>query len=130
MAKIPRKAKSGNDWDEVDLVAYNIRVEFQEAATFFETPRLPDPVLKAKEVLEATKASQTTSDDGYALLRVAEAAMYPRQNEGSAVYDFAAELFRACGYTGGEKICPNEKGHILTYLRRSNVHQGGCVYLE
>ena len=128
MAKIPRKAKSGNDWDEVDLVAYNIRVEFQDAATFFETPRLPDPVLKAKEVLEVTKASQTTTDDGYALLRVAEAATYPRQNQESAVHDFAAELFRACGYTGRGRLVRTRKDiYVLTCSEDKYTKVDACI---
>jgi hypothetical protein len=109
MAKIPRRAKSASDWDEIDLAAYNIRVEFQDATTFFGTPRLPDPVLTAKEVLEVTEASQTTTDDGYVLLRVLEAAMYPMPNVGSAVHDFAAELFRACGYTGRGRLVRTRK---------------------
>jgi hypothetical protein len=72
MAKISRRAKSVGDWDEIDLVAYNIRVEFQDATTFFETPHLPDPILTAEDVLEATRADKMTTDDGYAFLRVLE----------------------------------------------------------
>ena len=102
-------AKSGSDWDEIDLAAYNIRVEFQDATTFFEIPRLPDPVLSAKEVLEVAKASEATTDDCYALLRVIEATKYPRLNEESAVHDFAAELFRACGYTGRGRLVRTRK---------------------
>lgn len=35
MADHFRTAKSGNDWGTSELTAYNIVVEFQDAATFF-----------------------------------------------------------------------------------------------
>jgi len=126
----PRRAKSGSDWDEIDLAAYNIRVEFQDATSFFETPHLPDPVLTAKEVLEVATASQTTTDDGYALLRVLEAAMYPRQNEESAVQDFAAELFRACGYTGRGRIVRTRKDiYFSTCREHKYLKADACILL-
>jgi len=110
MANITRRAKAGSDWNGIDLAAYNIRVEFQDATTFFETPRLPDPILTAEEVLEVTRAEKTTTDDGYVLLRaLEEAAMDPTQNEESAVHDFAVELFRACGYTGMGRLVRTRK---------------------
>ena len=108
MANITRRAKSGSYWCEIDLAAYNIRVEFQDATTFFETPRLPDPILTAEEVLEVIRADKTTTDDD-ALLRVLEAATMPTENEESAVHDFAAELFRACGYTGMGRLVRTRK---------------------
>jgi hypothetical protein len=128
MATIPRKAKSGGDWDEIDLASYNIRVEFQDATTFFETPHLPDPVLTAKEVLEVATASQTTTDDGYALLRVLEAAMYPRQHEESAVHDFAVELFRVCRYTGRGRIVRTRKDiYFYTCGENKYTKSDACI---
>jgi len=130
MAKISRRAKSWSDWDVIDLAAYNIRVEFQDATTFFETPRLPDPVLTAKEVLEVTKASQATTDAGYALLRVLEAAKYPRQNEESAVHDFAAELFRACGYTGRGRLVRTRKDILFLTCGEYKYAKGDACILN
>jgi hypothetical protein len=109
MANITRRAKAGSDWNHIDLAAYNIRVEFQDVTTFFDTPHLPDPVLTAEEVLEVNRADQTTTDDGYVLLRMLEAAMEPTQNQESAVHDFAAELLRACGYTGRGRLVRTRK---------------------
>ena len=50
-------------------------VELQEAMAFFGTPRPPDPVPTPEEVLEATKANQPATDDGYALFRALEQAI-------------------------------------------------------
>ena len=100
MANVTRRAKAVNDWNDFDLAAYNIRVEYQDATTFFDPPRLPDPIVTAEEVLEVTRPDQTTTDDGYALLRMLQEAIDSiMENEESAVHNFAAELFRACGYT-------------------------------
>lgn len=88
MANLIRTAKSGSDWTAHELAAYNIRVEPQDAATFFGTPVLPDPVLAPAEVLKAARAEQASSDDGYLFLRTLGLAMAIRPDEESAVVDF------------------------------------------
>jgi hypothetical protein len=45
---------------------YNIRVELQDATTFFRTPLLPGPVLKHGGVSEAAEAHQATMYEDYA----------------------------------------------------------------
>jgi hypothetical protein len=109
MANITRRAKYGREWNIIDLAAYNIRVQFQDATTFFGMPRLPDPVITPQEVLEVLEADRTTTDDGYVLLRLLDAAMSRMQNEESAVHDFAAELLRACGYSGRGRLIRTRK---------------------
>jgi hypothetical protein len=93
-----REPKSGNDWNELTVAAYNIRVEFQDASTFFGVPHLPDPVLTSDDVLNATDFDQATTDDGFAFLF---GLRLPNiLNEESPVHDFVAALFHSCGYTG------------------------------
>ena len=41
MANLLRTAKSGNYWSQVELCAYNILVESQDAATIFSVNPLP-----------------------------------------------------------------------------------------
>jgi hypothetical protein len=42
MASITSSAKSGSDWTQTELDAYDIRISFQnDALTFFNTPALP-----------------------------------------------------------------------------------------
>ncbi|KAG6373104.1 hypothetical protein JVT61DRAFT_6706 [Boletus reticuloceps] len=63
MANLVRSAKSGNDWTQSDLQAYNIRVFFQDATTFFGGP-LPQPTVR-HEVL--TVQNQTEATDSILL---------------------------------------------------------------
>lgn len=41
MADLSRSAKSGNDWAQIDLAAYNIIVQLEDAPTFFGVDPLP-----------------------------------------------------------------------------------------
>jgi hypothetical protein len=94
--------KSADDWTIADLAAYNIRVEFQDATTFFGVPHLPDPVLTSDDVLKATDFNQATTDDGFAFLFGLSLVMSPdaKRNEETALHDFVRALFHSCGYTG------------------------------
>jgi hypothetical protein len=85
MANTIRSAKSGSDWTAIELAAYNIRAKLQDVTTFFGTPRLPDPVLTPEEVLVVTEPNQTTTKDGYALLRTLDLVVSISPNEGSPV---------------------------------------------
>ncbi|KIM89698.1 hypothetical protein PILCRDRAFT_2015 [Piloderma croceum F 1598] len=51
--------KSGNDWGKNELLAYNIDVQFQDAATFFGVNPLPQPAV-ANEVLTRLNADDMT----------------------------------------------------------------------
>jgi len=99
MANLMRTSKSGSDWTPNDLLAYNIRVEYQDSQTFFGTPNLPQPHVD-NEVLTAHDAAATQRDDPYALLRTMDLAMAVSPGEESAVDDFAVQLFRILCYTG------------------------------
>ena len=45
MANIVLSAKSGSDWTDNELIAFNIRVNTVNAATFFNTAQLPAPLV-------------------------------------------------------------------------------------
>jgi len=47
MASIVLSAKSGSDWTENELTAFNIRVDTVNAATFFNTAQLPAPLVSS-----------------------------------------------------------------------------------
>jgi hypothetical protein len=93
-----RKPMSGDDWNDMTVAAYNIRVEFQDASTFFGVPHLPDPVLTSDDVLYATDFNQATTNDGFASLFGLEMQQF--LNEESHLHDVVAALFHSCGYTG------------------------------
>lgn len=101
MANIARTPKCGNDWTPNDLLAYNIRVIYQDSATFFGVPELPQPDVD-DEVLTAQDASAMQRDDSYALLRAMELVMASAHGQESAVVDFVVEPLRTLRYTGRE----------------------------
>jgi len=96
MANLLRKAKSGNDWSQNELYAYNIVVELQDAATFFGVNPLPKPAVAGK-LLNNVTAEDMVDDANYKLLRYMDLAMHPPEGE-SAVDDFAVHLLTLLGY--------------------------------
>ena len=108
MSQLIRSAKSGSDWTVNELAAYNIRVVYQDATTFFERPDLPQPSI-IPEVLTATDPDDTTDDSAYELLRYMDLAMSLPPAEESAVDDFAVVLLRALGYTRRGRVSRTRK---------------------
>jgi len=99
MANIIRSSKSGSDWTPHELAAYNIRVVYQDFATFFGAQNPPDPQIN-NEVLTAQDVTTVQSDDAYTFLRTMDLAMHMSPGEESAVADFVVDLFRILRYTG------------------------------
>ncbi|KIL59137.1 hypothetical protein M378DRAFT_275214 [Amanita muscaria Koide BX008] len=97
MANLLRTAKSGTDWNQVELHAYNIIVELQDAATFFGVDPLPQPAV-AGELLNNVAADDMVDDANYKLLRYMDLAMNPVPAEEFAVDDFAVHLLTLLGY--------------------------------
>ena len=108
MAELLRSAKSGSDWTSNELNAYNITVIYQDAATFFETPTLPQPTI-SPDVLTCPGPNDAADDSAYELLRTMDLAMTPAPAEESAVDDFAVLLLRALGYTGRGRVLRTRK---------------------
>ena len=98
MANLIRTFKSGSDWTPNDLLAYNIRVEYQGSQIFFSIANLPQPRVD-NEVLTAPDAAATQHDDSYTLLRIMDLAVAVSPGEESAV-DFVVQLFKVLSYTG------------------------------
>ncbi|KAH9005166.1 hypothetical protein EDB86DRAFT_2825476 [Lactarius hatsudake] len=105
MAELIRNAKSARDWTRNELAAYNIAVEYQDAATFFGTHDLPQPATVNPAVLTDTDPDDAADDDVYELLRTMDLAMSPAPAEESAVDDFVVLLLRALRY--------NTRGRVL-----------------
>jgi hypothetical protein len=97
MASLLRSAKSGSDWGPNELLAYNIDIQFQDAATFFAVNPLPQPAV-ADEVLTRLDADDMTTDSNYKLVRYMDLAMNPVPAEDPAVVDFAVCLLTLLGY--------------------------------
>ncbi|CAA7265480.1 unnamed protein product [Cyclocybe aegerita] len=100
------------DWTSNELAAYNITVVFQDAATFFETPDLPQPAVNPN-VLTTLEYRNAPDDDTYRLLRNLDLATTPVPAEESAVDDFAVLLLRALGYEPRGRTLRTRKDLIL-----------------
>ena len=83
MANLIRRAKSGSDWTDNDLAAYNITVVGQDTATFFCRPASPQPALNP-ELLTHLNAEEMQDDECYKLVRYMDLAMNPIPGEESA----------------------------------------------
>ncbi|KAF8524621.1 hypothetical protein BU17DRAFT_42813 [Hysterangium stoloniferum] len=113
MANLLRTAKSGNDWSQAELHAYNIVVEWQEAPTFFGVNPLPQPAV-AGELLHNVAADDMVNDANYKLLRYMNLAMDPVFAEESAVDDFAVHLLTLLGYVPRTRIARTQADIPLT----------------
>jgi hypothetical protein len=120
MASILRSAKSGSDWGPNELLAYNIDVQFQDAATFFAVNPLPQPTI-ADEVLLRLDAADMTNDSHYKLVRYMDLAMNPAPAEESAVDDFAVCLLTLLGYVPRTRMARGRTSHLPSV--ESNVMQ-------
>ncbi|KAF8342276.1 uncharacterized protein EI90DRAFT_1325241 [Cantharellus anzutake] len=108
MANLIRSAKSGSDWGENELYAFNIGIANEDAYEFFGHP-LPDqldvsPVILSNidEPPDATKADI----DFFAYL---EDAIAIPPNEESFVDDFASIVLKLMGYDSGRRIIHQQK---------------------
>ncbi|KZT00684.1 uncharacterized protein LAESUDRAFT_687714 [Laetiporus sulphureus 93-53] len=108
MANLVRSAKSGSDWTDNDLDAYNIQIRFEDAATFFGTDNLPLPAVD-EEILTTQEAEDMVHDNNAELINLLDLAMKPRSAEDSAVVDFAVQLFRQLGYAKRHRVARTRK---------------------
>ncbi|KAF8321941.1 uncharacterized protein EI90DRAFT_2937936 [Cantharellus anzutake] len=114
MANLIRSAKSGSDWTQGDLDAYNIYVTPQDTATFFGILVLPEPRVP-EEILNVHEADDMMNDENARLIDLLDVAMLPpaRESEESAVDDFMVELFRLLGYVGRRRYARTRKDLFL-----------------
>jgi len=107
MATLIRSAKSGSDWTQAELDAYNITVISQDAATFFGVPNLPESHVD-QELLANERAIDMADDKNAELINLLDLAMVPSSEE-SAVDDFAVELFKTLGYARRHRVARTRK---------------------
>jgi hypothetical protein len=125
MAHLLRTAKSGTDWSQFELHAYNIVVQFQDAATFFGLDPLPQPTVAA-ELLNNVVADDMVNDANYKLLRYMDLAMDPVPDEESAVVDFVVHLLTLLDYVPRTRMARTRADIPLTicgqeYHTKTNV---------
>src|SRR5712672_3303422 len=97
-SQLIRTAKPCNQWTTNDLAAYNITVDHQDVATFFETTTLPEPTIDLSDVPTTADWSNAPDVDTAAILKLLDLAMVPVSSGRSAVGDFLVPLLRALNY--------------------------------
>ncbi|KZT04744.1 uncharacterized protein LAESUDRAFT_657346 [Laetiporus sulphureus 93-53] len=108
MANLIRYAKSGSDWTQNDLDAYNINVRLENATAFFGVEDLPPPSID-QEVLTTLDAANMASVPNAVLINLLDLAMAPEPNGESAVDDFAVALFTNLGYVNQHRVARTRK---------------------
>ncbi|KAG6379550.1 hypothetical protein JVT61DRAFT_10049 [Boletus reticuloceps] len=98
MTNLVRSAKSGNGWTQSDLRAYNIKVVYQDAATFFGGP-LPQPTTQPNMLRTELDPTNDQDDDLHIFLALLQIASRDPGGDETAVVDFVIDLFHKLGYS-------------------------------
>ena len=78
MTNLLRSAKSGSDWTENDLDAYNIQVELQDAAPFFQVDLMSSPSVD-EETLAVREATEMAKDLNAQLVNLRRSLHQPEE---------------------------------------------------
>ncbi|KAF5353928.1 hypothetical protein D9756_007094 [Leucocoprinus leucothites] len=103
MADLPRSPKSGIEWTENDLEAYNIHLRMEDVTTFFSGHPISIQPNIDDEILTVQEADGMTSDKNAELMHLLDLAMRPSLSV-SAVHDFAVELLKRLGFVKRHRI--------------------------
>ncbi|KAF9446364.1 hypothetical protein P691DRAFT_733405 [Macrolepiota fuliginosa MF-IS2] len=103
MAQLIRSAKSGSDWTEYELIAFNIVIQDVDVATFFGAPQLPpttaSPVL-LNNVLRPAPAAVISKEDRLFFTYLDGA----NTDEEAAVDDFTCHILRMLDFDDNNKL--------------------------
>jgi len=106
MSKIVLSAKSGSDWTDNELTAFNIQVDTAESATFFNTVQLPAPNVSPVILTnEARPQGILAKGDRLFFHYMRDAA----KGEESSVDDFAAFILGMFNYDEPDRVIHNRK---------------------
>jgi hypothetical protein len=104
MANLIRSPKSGNNWTQNELRAYNIQVVEQSLVEFFNQNQLPPVPHTICHFCVTTDRVLAPNDDTYKLLHYLDLAHDPKVGQEAAVDNFAARLLETLGYVSGHRV--------------------------
>jgi hypothetical protein len=93
MESLLRSAKSGSDWSDYELLAFNIRVADASVPAFFNTAELPPPTVSATILNNMDKPDGPLMKDDRLFFQYMRLVENPRSSE-SRVDDFSAFILR------------------------------------
>lgn len=128
MANIICLAKSGYEWTNNNLMAYNITVTFQDATAFFGKTPLPAPAPAIDQGFLTALTDNTVNDTTYCLLTQLDLAMSPSHPKESAVDDFAVALFHYLHYTHlPQAVCMYKELWLIMYGEHKYAKPDICI---
>ena len=103
MASLLRSAKSGSDWSDNELFAFNIRVANATIPAFFNITELPPPTVSATILNNMDKPDGPLMKDDRLFFQYMKLAEKSRSPE-SRVDDFAAFILRILNYDDEDRV--------------------------
>jgi len=130
MASLLRSAKSGSDWSDNELLAFNIRVVDASITAFFNTPELPPPTVSATILNNMDKPDGPLMKDDHLFFQYMRLVENPRSPE-SRVDDFAAFILRILNYNNEDRvICQRTKISFPMAGQRVDAKTDVCLMDE
>ncbi|KAH9962220.1 hypothetical protein BC827DRAFT_1199768 [Russula dissimulans] len=129
MANLIRSAKSGNDWTQNELRAYNIQVVEQSLVEFFNQNQLPPVPPTVRHFCETTDRALAPDDDTYKLLHYLDLAQNPKVWPGSRCWQLRGQTV---GDVGVRVRSPSDRyssGPSFDHLRDAMLSSDGRLYL-
>jgi hypothetical protein len=106
MANILLSAKSGSDWTDNELTAFNIQVDSVDAATFFNMGQLPDPIVSPVILTNESRPQGPLAKRDRLFFQYMKDAV---KGEESLVDDFAAFILGIFEYDEPERVIHQRK---------------------
>jgi hypothetical protein len=106
MANILLSAKSGSDWSDNELTAFNIQVDSVDAATFFNMGQLPDPLVSPVILTNESRPQGPLAKRDRLFFQYMKDAV---KGEKSLVNDFAAFILGMFEYDEPERVIHQRK---------------------
>jgi hypothetical protein len=104
MSKIILSAKSGSDWTDNELTAFNIQVDTVDSATFFNTVRLPAPNVSPVILTNEARPHGILPKGDRLFFHYMRDAV---KGEESSVDDFAAFILGMFNYDEPDRVIHN-----------------------
>lgn len=125
------KARSGNSWNELELQAYNIEIQFQDAQMFFGDTSLPAPSARHHEFLTSLYYEDASDNDTCSLIIQLDLAMEPFVFGETGVIDFVGVLLRFVGYDEWPRLIQSRKElRLQTFGKHRHVNPDVCIVGE
>lgn len=106
MANIILSAKSGSDWTDNELTAFNIQVDSVDSTTFFNMAQLPDPLVSNTILTNESRPQGAMAKRDRLFFQYMKDAV---KGEESLVDDFAAFLLGMFEYDEPEGVIHQRK---------------------